>query len=94
MANFTVRVELHGARPDDYEALHAKMEARGFKRTIAADSSGVVYKLPTAEYNFEGTATIHQVRDGAAAAATELGKKHSILVSEATLRSWVGLETV
>ncbi len=34
MAAFTTRVELHSAGYEDYETLHAAMEAEGFSRTI------------------------------------------------------------
>ncbi|WP_308351947.1 DUF2622 domain-containing protein [Serratia marcescens] len=49
MAIYIVRVELHGASPEDYEELHEKMEGRGFSRQIVADS-GNEYQLPDAEY--------------------------------------------
>ena len=32
MANFTVRVELHGADESDYETLYENMKAKGFTR--------------------------------------------------------------
>jgi site-specific DNA-cytosine methylase len=46
MANYIARVELHTATYEDYERLHASMQARGYSRTIAGDN-GTVYKLPT-----------------------------------------------
>lgn len=90
MARFTTRVELHGARPEDYDTLHARMEAQGFTRTIATDQ-GVAYKLPTAEYNLEGNATTDQVLDKAKAAAGQVRSTFSILVT-ASIRTWFGLD--
>lgn len=52
MADFTVRVELHGATGVDYENLHEAMFQAGFRRFIVGDGGGV-YALPTAEYRLE-----------------------------------------
>ena len=91
MAQFTVRVELHDAKWEDYERLHAEMEAKGFSRLIKADS-GKTYHLPWAEYDGAGNLTISQVRDIARAAADSTGKRNAILVTESSGRSWIGLE--
>lgn len=90
MSSFTTRVELHSASYDDYNNLHAFMEAEGFSRLIKADS-GTWYHLPTAEYNREGALTIAEVRASAQRAANRTGKLFCVLVSESTSRSWVGL---
>jgi hypothetical protein len=87
MAKFTTRVELHGAGDDDYETLHTAMESRGFSRTIAS-ADGTVYKLPTAEYSYNGESTVAEVREMAKAAAQTTGKRFAILVSESIVRSW------
>ena len=55
MSQFTTRVELHDADSADYEELHEEMEKRGFTRTVTS-SDGITYQLPTAEYNYEGSA--------------------------------------
>ena len=91
MVKFTTRVELHDADDrDDYDRLHAAMEAEGFTRTI--ESSGTTYHLPTAEYNLEGPYTAEQVRAKAAVAAKETGKRFAILVTPAAgSRYWQGL---
>ena len=52
MADFTVRVELHGAEWEDYDILHEEMEAQGFSRTIRGES-GDLFELPPAEFTFE-----------------------------------------
>ena len=62
--SFSVRVELHRATDEDYEQLHAAMEQAGFSRLIASDD-GVVYHLPTAEYDYQGEETRSDVLDRA-----------------------------
>jgi hypothetical protein len=91
MAQFTVRVELHEAKWEDYERLHAEMEEKGFSRLIKADD-GKTYHLPWAEYDGAGNLTNSQVRDIARTAANITGKRNAILVTESKGRSWVGLE--
>jgi hypothetical protein len=49
MANFTVRVVLHGTESSEYEELHEFMEATGFSRTIT-NSGDVEFHLPPREY--------------------------------------------
>jgi hypothetical protein len=92
MAQFTVRVELHRATQDDYDALHTAME-EGFSREIES-SDGARYHLPTAEYNRTSSMTKQQIRDSAAAAASTTGKKYGILVTESAGRAWEGLKEV
>jgi Endoribonuclease GhoS len=93
MTQFTVRVELHRANQDDYDALHAAMEKRGFSREITSDS-GQTYRLPTAEYNRSSDKTRDEIRDSASAAAKTTGKGFGILVTEAVARCWQGLKEV
>ena len=69
MAQFTVRVELHRANQDDYDALHSAMEEEGFSRQIKSDD-GTRYHLPTAEYNRTSNKTRPEILDSAAAAAS------------------------
>ncbi|WP_227459650.1 hypothetical protein [Cupriavidus pauculus] len=52
MANFTVRVVLHGVDDDDselYTELHEAMRKQGFRRDITIGGSS--WKLPPAEYS-------------------------------------------
>jgi len=94
MASFTVRVELHSAVAKDYENLHSKMEAAGFSRQITADS-GVVYHLPTAEYDYSHSSmTTADVRDKAAAVAQTVKQNPAVLVTKSDGRSWQGLDKV
>ena len=91
LPNFTVRIELHDANWDDYNALHIAMEQRGFSRLIRGDN-GVTYRMPWAEYNGSGQLSCAQIRDAAQQAANGTGKNNSVLVTEAVSRAWSGLQ--
>ena len=89
LPKFLTRVELHGARPDDYARLHEAMKIRNFHNTIA-DDNGVAFQLPTAMYVSHGPAiTVTQVRDLAVQAAKSTGLQHWVLVSEYNASAWV-----
>ena len=91
MAAFTIRVELHEADYDDYETLHAAMEAKGFSRFITS-GKGVTYHLPTAEYDYTGAKTRSEVLVLAKRAASETNRKYAVLITESSGRMWVGLQ--
>jgi hypothetical protein len=93
MADFTVRIELHDAKWNDYEGLHAAMEQQGFTRLITSDE-GRKYHMPWAEYNGTGNLTSTQILNIAQTAANSTGKKNAVLVTEAKSRAWAGLQTV
>ena len=94
MAQFTIRVELHRATGEDYSSLHSAMEYQGFSRTIRSDD-GIIYILPTAEYDRTGdNLTRTQVLNDARAAAASVAATFSVLVTEASARTWIGLEKV
>jgi hypothetical protein len=93
MAQFMVRVELHGADEDDYETLHEAMESEGFERQISSDD-GVLYHLPTAEYYREGDLSKQVVMDDAKSAVAKTKKKAGILVTKADGFRWYGLKKV
>ena len=61
MADFTVRVGLHGAEWEDYDVLRVEMEAEGFSAAVQG-SGGMSYELPVGEYAVSGR------RDAAAGA--------------------------
>ncbi|WP_426577690.1 type V toxin-antitoxin system endoribonuclease antitoxin GhoS [Xenorhabdus stockiae] len=93
MARFTVRVELHKADSDDYDTLHEKMKAKGFKKTISDSDSGNTYSLPTAEYNYSSnTKSKNEVCDLAHDIAKSVKKNPSVLVTESKGRCWKGLK--
>jgi hypothetical protein len=91
MASFTTRVELHDAKWSDYTALHEEMEKRGFSRTITS-SDGKIYELPPAEYNYVGAVTRDSVHEKAKSAARAVKASFSVLVTEATGRTWSGMK--
>jgi hypothetical protein len=91
MGNYLVRVELHAASWDDYEALHAEMADRGFAREITGDN-GRSYQLPTAEYVIHAEGGVEAVRALAAEAAKTTGRKFGVIVAQYSRSAWVGLE--
>ena len=90
MASFTTRVELHDADWSDYETLHKKMAAQGFTRTITSDG-GKRYQMPPAEYNLEEAITRDQVLARAKTAAGQVKPSYAVFVTEASGRTWSGL---
>ena len=66
---------------------------RGIARTIIADN-GVTYHLPPAEYNYQGPGTIDAVLNAASTSAQQTGRRYAVFVTEASRRTWVGLEEV
>lgn len=92
MAKFTTRVELHNAGYGDYEALHTAMASQGFTRQISDGKK--TYRLPTAEYNREGSLERSAVLESAENAARTTGRRYSILVTESEGRTWSGLEVI
>jgi HSP20 family molecular chaperone IbpA len=95
MAQFTTRVELHGAENDDkaYATLHTAMEAEGFSRTIKLPD-GLYYHLPTAEYDRSGPLTITFVLESAKKAAAKTNKTFCVLVTEVAARITYNLKRV
>jgi len=99
MAQFTTRVELHehknGVKPsgEDYKKLHAAMAAKGFSRTIKADS-GTVYHLPFAEYDRAAAETRATILKDAREATATVWSEYSILVTESAGRTWHNLKAV
>lgn len=91
MADFTVRVELHGAEWEDYDALRVEMEAEGFSAAVQG-SGGMAYELPAGEYVLSGELTRPQVLARARRAADRSGCGYAILVTESVGRAWCGLE--
>lgn len=93
MASFITRVELHDADEDDYEILHASMEAEGFHRTITSDD-GVTYHLPTAEYHCDTNLTRQEVLNAVKRAARETNRTFGAMVTESNGITWNGLDKV
>jgi hypothetical protein len=91
MVDFTVRVELHGAEWEDYDALRVEMEAEGFASTIRG-SDGTGYELPAGEYAISGDTTRQQILTRARLAAERSGYNCAVLVTESAGRAWCGLD--
>ena len=88
MAGYTVRVELHVANQGNYLKLHAAMARAGYLNTVTADN-GVVFRLPTAEYNLEQSPlTATQVMQQVIAIADSVKLGAWVLVTEAVRRAW------
>jgi hypothetical protein len=93
MADFTVRIELHGAVAGDYDTLHEQMERGGFRRYIAGASSDGgtgIWQLPTAEYDFSSSSSAAAVRDYAKGIADTVRNGAWCLVTQVdgTQRAW------
>lgn len=93
MSQFTTRVELHEADSADYEELHEEMEKRGFTRTVTS-SGRITYQLPTAEYDYQGSAGRSEVLRRAKAAAGAVKESYEVLVTKSGGRKWFGLPKV
>jgi Endoribonuclease GhoS len=89
MANYMIRVELHGAVEKNYEDLHEAMASMGFKRTITSDT-GKECELPTGMYNIASTKNRKEITDLAKTVAitisknlkTEKSPKYMLIVTE------------
>ncbi len=92
MSRYTVRVELHQNRDDDYERLHEQMLLAGFIKTITGDVSGITYDLPDAEYNYISEEDQEEVAKKAYAIAHSIRRKPSILVTKSAGRFFIGLK--
>lgn len=93
MAMFSIRVELHGATGSDYNSLAEHLRQRGIVDVIT-DDNGLRYKLPPAEYNYVGNATLEQVFASVEGAAKLVGRAYAIIANEAVRRRWTGLPYV
>jgi hypothetical protein len=91
VADFTVRVELHGAEWEDYDALRVEMEAEGFACTVRGHA-GTAYDLPAGEYAFSADLTRQQVLGRARLVAERSGYGCAVVVTESAGRAWCGLD--
>lgn len=93
MARYTIRIELLDATWDEYETMYELLAKVGIVDSIA-DSSGATYRLPPAEYNYDGAATRTQVLEMAKSAASRVVRDYRVLVTESTGRTWHNLEVL
>jgi hypothetical protein len=94
MALFTVRVVLHdNASWEDYDALHQRLARVGVVDVIRSDD-GVWYRLPPAEYNYQGDISANDLRTAVAEIARTVRSSYAVLVTHAYARYWQGLEQI
>lgn len=93
MSYFTIRVELHDANWQHYVDMAKDLATKGITDVITADD-GTSYKMPPAEYNYVGNASIDHVLEATKASAAKTGKRYGVLITEASRRKWVGLEQI
>jgi hypothetical protein len=91
MPEFTVRVEVHGAAWEDYDALRVEMETDGFSSAVRG-SGGTAYELPIGEYAFCADWTRQQVLERARRVVERGGYPCAVLVTESAGRAWCGLD--
>ena len=88
MADYTIRIELHGVSREQYGPLHDAMFAIGATTTITGDD-GRVHRLPPGEYNLVGSAlSCTEVRDVAQHIAARFCQDPGVLVDEVLRRAW------
>jgi hypothetical protein len=94
MSRFIIRVELHGERSAlQYQRLHHLLAARGIATIIQADD-GRRYHLPPAEYYYFGNATAQELRDIAKQCANIVDSSNAVVVVDARMIVWEGLQQV
>jgi hypothetical protein len=94
MPCFSVRIELHGAVPADYNSLYVELEKNGFLDRVNAKGGGL-YQLPSGEYSYsEKLASTATVMKKAKSASELVAKKFSILVTESSGIRFYGLEAL
>ena len=79
MAFFITRIELHSGTDSDYQALHSKMEQRGFSRVVTVN--GKRWWLPTAEYYHDDNTATTALLSKAKGVVISIGKTASIIVN-------------
>lgn len=93
MSTFTIRVSLQKASWADYVALAKGLAAIGVVDVIRSDD-GTWYRLPDAEYHYEGDATSGQIMDAVARVADAVKPPAAVLVTQALRTQWRGLQII
>lgn len=93
MARYTIRIELIDASWKQYNQMYEHLEKAKIVDEIQ-DDKGLRYRLPPAEYTYDGAATRNQVLDAAKAAAAKVVPNYRVLVTESAGRSWHNLEKI
>lgn len=88
-----IRVELHNAEPDDYDTLHNAMADQEFYRFIQDDNTQKWYKLPRAQYYYNGNIEDRNViLNSVVAAVKETYEDFEAIVTKSNGSIWTGLE--
>ncbi|QXF34780.1 DUF2622 domain-containing protein [Photorhabdus luminescens] len=88
MANYLVRVEIYDADYSDYEALHKKMLAIGFHKSIKY-SNGKSYDLPSGTYFGTSSLSPSQINSKVKSVAKPLSSKDpSLFVCKFQTGEW------
>jgi hypothetical protein len=89
MAQYLVRVELFGASSDDYERLHANMDATGIEREVSF-SDGSRRQMPSGTYFGLSGLSVSSVRDRVKTFANPLSpqKEAAIFVCQIKDEEW------
>jgi hypothetical protein len=91
MAQFTVRIELHGASDSHYTLLHSLMANMGFQRFIEGkDAAGLPgkWQLPSGEYNGMADETATELRARIKTLADGVKPGAWVSVTGVASRSW------
>jgi hypothetical protein len=91
MARYMVRVELHAATEAHYQKLHDLMAVHGLMRYIDKEGGGRCW-LPPAEYTIVSSASANDVKAMAKVCAAALGLRFAVVVTEAVIVIWEGLQ--
>lgn len=91
MSKFTIFISIHNESGTDRDELNKVMNGYGFARTITSDG-GKTYELPVGLYSYTGVIDRKSLLEMTRAAAGQIGKKYSILITESKGRSWHNLE--
>lgn len=93
MALFTIRVELHDAKPQHYATLLQAFAQVGVGDVLTAEN-GTKWQLPSGEYAYVGNETQDQVVNAVKGIANSVIATNSVLVTKAESVSWNGLKEV
>lgn len=94
MANFTIRVELHGNNSiEKYNILHEEMFKNDFSKTIIGQN-GLEYYLPSAEYNITSNLTNKLLLENINKIVSQITNDYSVLITRSASRTWHNLKKV
>ena len=89
--DYIIRVELHGASYAQYEKLHAVLATKGVTNFIIG-TDRVRYRLPPAEYSYQGNENPAQVLAAVTELAATVLPNPAVVVTEWKACTWRGLQ--